>query len=59
VLSQVILALQLPFALVPLVRMTSDRALMGRHANRPWLRRAAWAITAVVTTLGLLVLALA
>ena len=31
--SQIVLSLQLPFAVVPLVRFTSSRALMGRHAN--------------------------
>jgi manganese transport protein len=33
VASQVVLSLQLPFALYPLIRMTNDRALMGRFAN--------------------------
>jgi manganese transport protein len=35
VASQVVLSLQLPFALVPLVRMTADRRLMGAHASGP------------------------
>ena len=33
VASQVVLSLQLPFALYPLIRMTSDRSLMGEFAN--------------------------
>jgi manganese transport protein len=33
--SQVVLSLQLPFAVVPLIRLTSSNALMGRFANRP------------------------
>ena len=35
VATQVVLSLQLPFALVPLVRMTTDRRLMGIHASGP------------------------
>jgi manganese transport protein len=36
-LSQVILSLQLSFAVVPLVLFTSDRQKMGRFANPTWL----------------------
>lgn len=35
VLSQVILSLQLPFAVVPLIWLTSRRSVMGEYANRP------------------------
>jgi manganese transport protein len=35
VATQVVLSLQLPFAIVPLIRLTSSRALMNRYANRP------------------------
>lgn len=52
VLSQVVLSLQLPFAVVPLVRFTGDRELMGRFANGRTLRIAALAITGVVITLN-------
>ena len=38
ILSQVILSLQLSFAVVPLVQFTSDRAKMGELANPRWLR---------------------
>ncbi len=48
VASQVVLSLQLPFAMWPLIRMTSDRTLMGDFANGPWLRGAAWAIFGAV-----------
>jgi manganese transport protein len=37
ILSQVVLSLQLPFAIIPLIRLTSDRARMGVFANRPWV----------------------
>ncbi|MEQ1737165.1 MAG: Nramp family divalent metal transporter, partial [Rhodoglobus sp.] len=36
VLSQVVLSFGIPFALVPLVRLTANRALMGESANRWW-----------------------
>ena len=34
VLSQVVLSFGIPFALIPLVRLTADRALMGESVNR-------------------------
>jgi len=49
VLSQVVLTAQLPFALYPLIRFTSDRRLMGEFASGPALRTAAWLIFAAVT----------
>jgi len=53
VLSQVILSLQLPFAVVPLVQFTSDREKMGRFANPAWLKLVAWLISAVIIGLNL------
>jgi manganese transport protein len=53
VLSQVILSLQLPFAVVPLVRFTSDRTKMGAFVNPKWLIIAAWTISAVIISLNL------
>jgi manganese transport protein len=53
VLSQVVLSLQLPFAIVPLVRFTGDRAQMGNFANPLWLKGAAWGIAGVVILLNL------
>jgi manganese transport protein len=47
ILSQVILSLQLPFAVVPLVMMTADRSKMGALAAPRWLT----AIAAVVATI--------
>jgi manganese transport protein len=52
VLSQVILSLQLPFAVVPLVQLTSDRAKMGKFVNPAWLKLAAWTITAAIILLN-------
>ena len=53
VLSQVILSLQLPFAVVPLVQFTSDRTMMGRFVNPAWLKAAAWIISGVIIALNL------
>jgi manganese transport protein len=53
VLSQVILSLQLPFAVVPLVKFTSDRMKMGAFANPAWLKTVAWAISTLIIALNL------
>jgi manganese transport protein len=53
VLSQVVLSLQLPFAVIPLVLFTGDRAKMGALRNGPWLQALAWAAAAVITALNL------
>lgn len=55
VLSQVVLSFGIPFALVPLLRLTSDRTLMGANANRPVMR---WAMTLIVLIVALLNLGL-
>ncbi|MFM7806746.1 MAG: divalent metal cation transporter, partial [Planctomycetota bacterium] len=52
ILSQVILSMQLGFAVVPLVRFTGDRAKMGRFANGPLLAVVAWVIAAVIVGLN-------
>ena len=52
VLSQVVLSMQLPFAVVPLVAFTSDRAKMGAFANPAWLKWGAWGIAAVIIALN-------
>jgi manganese transport protein len=46
ILSQVILSLQLSFAVIPLVLFTGNRKYMGEFVNGPWLQRLAW-VTAV------------
>jgi manganese transport protein len=53
VFSQVILSLQLPFAVVPLVMFTSDRRLMGEFANPKWLKGTAWLISAIIIGLNI------
>ena len=52
VFSQVILSLQLSFAVVPLVQFTSDKAKMGRFVNPRWLKVLAWAVTAAIILLN-------
>ena len=56
VLSQVVLSLQLPFAVVPLVRFTSDSAMMGRFVSRGVLKWTAWAVAFAVIGLNLVLL---
>ena len=53
ILSQVILSLQLPFAVIPLVHFTSDKDKMGNFVNRLWLKLFAWTIAGVITFLNL------
>ena len=53
-LSQAILSLQLPFAIVPLIQFTNDRTRMGTFANRRWVRVLAWLTASVVIVLNLL-----
>ena len=53
ILSQVVLSLQLPFAVVPLVKFTSDRKLMGGFVNPAWLKCLAWTVSAVIIGLNL------
>jgi manganese transport protein len=52
VLSQVVLSLQLSFAVVPLVQFTSSRAKMGEFVNRRWLIVLAWAATILIAGLN-------
>jgi manganese transport protein len=52
ILSQVILSLQLSFAVFPLVRFTSDRVKMGEFANPLWLKISAYAVAFVIASLN-------
>ncbi len=51
--SQVILSMQLPFAIFPLVIFTSDRRKMGPHASPLWLKVVAYAIGGGITLVNL------
>jgi len=48
VFSQVVLSLQLSFAVIPLVMFTSDRRLMGTFVNPFWLKLLSWAVALLI-----------
>ena len=48
ILSQVILSLQLSFAVFPLVRFTSDRLKMGEFVNPFWLKTLAYVVAVAI-----------
>ena len=52
VLSQVILSLQLPFAVFPLVMFTSDPLKMGPFVNRGWVKVLAWIVGVIIALLN-------
>jgi manganese transport protein len=56
VLSQVVLSFGIPFALIPLVMLTSRREVMGVHVNRRPAAIAAWACAVVITALNVFLL---
>ncbi len=56
VLSQVVLSLQLPFALWPLIRFTSDPELMGEFVNSAWVRWLAWGLFGLISLANLMLL---
>ena len=53
ILSQVILSMQLPFAVIPLIHFTSDKKRMGAFANKLWVRLLAWFTAAVIVGLNI------
>ena len=53
VLSQVILSMQLSFAVFPLVFFTSDRVKMGEFANPAWLKALAYAVAIIIAALNI------
>jgi manganese transport protein len=52
VFSQVVLSLQLGFAIIPLIHFTSDPKTMGVFVIKPWVRIAAWVIALVIVSLN-------
>ncbi len=52
ILSQVILSLQLSFAVIPLIMFTSDRKLMGEFVNPTWLKVLAIAVATIIVGLN-------
>lgn len=53
VLSQVILSMQLPFAIIPLVRFVSDKRKMGAFVTPIWLTMLSWVIAGVILVLDI------
>lgn len=56
ILSQVILSMQLAFAVVPLVIFTNDKDKMGKFVNKKWLKFITWNITIIIITLNIYLL---
>ena len=53
VLSQIVLSFGIPFALVPLVRLTSDRAVLGDDVNHRISTVLGWLVAIVISVLNL------
>jgi manganese transport protein len=56
ILSQVVLSLQLPFAVFPLVMFTSDPHKMGPFANPGWVKALAWMVAVIIAALNIYLL---
>src|SRR3989442_7080514 len=52
ILSQVILSLQLPFAIFPLIVFTSDPRFMGKFTSRWWIKALAWPVVVIIAVLN-------
>jgi len=52
VASQVVLSMQLGFAVWPLMRFTGEKAKMGEFVNAPWLQAVAWVVAVVIAGLN-------
>ncbi|WP_456847537.1 Nramp family divalent metal transporter [Cellulomonas sp. P5_C6] len=58
VLSQVVLSFGIPFAVIPLVRLTRSRSVMGEHRNGPWLHATLLLVVTLVVALNLTLITL-
>jgi manganese transport protein len=52
ILSQVILSMQLGFAIIPLIHLTSDKEKMGEFVNKLWVKICAWLIAIIIVLLN-------
>ncbi|MGB3949345.1 MAG: Nramp family divalent metal transporter [Bacteroidia bacterium] len=52
ILSQVVLSMQLGFAIIPLIHLTSDKEKMGEFVNKLWVKIAAWLIATIIVVLN-------
>jgi manganese transport protein len=53
VMSQVILSLQLGYAIIPLIHFVSDKSTMGNFVIKTWVKVAAWLIASILVYLNL------
>jgi len=53
ILSQVILSLQLGFAIIPLIHLTSDKKKMGPFVNKMGIKICAWLVAAIIISLNI------
>jgi manganese transport protein len=58
VYSQVILSFGIPFALFPLIKLTSDKLLMKKYANRNWVTLLGYLVASLLTMLNIVLVAL-
>jgi manganese transport protein len=56
VLSQVVLSFVIPFALIPLVRLTSNRSLMREDTNHPLTTALGWMVVALISVLNVVLI---
>lgn len=56
VLSQVVLSFGIPFALIPLIRLTSNRTLMGADANHRVTTALGWLVAGLITLLNVVLI---
>jgi manganese transport protein len=56
VLSQVVLSFGIPFALIPLVRLTSNRSLMGEDTNRRLTTAFGWTVATLISLLNVVLI---
>jgi manganese transport protein len=52
VLSQVVLSMQLPFAIIPLIHAVADQKRMGEFRIAPWIQALAWLVAAIIVGLN-------
>lgn len=56
VLSQVVLSFGIPFALIPLIRLTSNKALMGADANHRVTTALGWVVAGLISVLNVVLI---
>ncbi len=57
IFSQVVLSMQLPFAVIPLVQFTNERKYMGQFVNGAVLKYLSWTVTLIITVLNIWLIA--